>query len=408
MSAVNSLVDHLFRHESGRITAALTRALGARNLALAEEATQEALIRAMQTWPFRGIPSEPAAWLHRAARNYARDQLRRLSSWQTKEPAVQQFLAAQGPGAAAEPGIDDTLAMMLLCCHPAISADSRAALTLKTVSGFSTREIASAFLTAEETVAQRIVRAKRFISDEGLQLELPEGAELAARIDSVCEVLYLLFNEGYFASHGVDALGRDLCEEAVRLLQCVLATGHTTPDRWALAALFHLHLARFEARRNDGGQLLGFDQIQSATYDQTQLRLADGALREAMRAELPSAWHVEAAIASAHCESRRDWLHILTLYDALLQLKPSPLIRLNRAVALFGAERRSEALAELNALENAEGLRDYSLLPATQARLHEEAGNMDEARRAYQRALACAMSDPAREFIERRFAKTIS
>ena len=405
MTRVSTLVDHLFRHEAGRITAALTRALGARNLELAEEATQEALIRALQTWPFRGIPDEPAAWLHSAARNYARDQLRRRANWQTKEPALQQVLEAQGQGAVVMPGMDDTLAMMLLCCHPRIPAEGRVALTLKTVSGFSTREIAAAFLTAEETIAQRLVRAKRLIRDSGLQIEMPEGGELARRLDSVCDVLYLLFNEGYFASQGAMAMRRDLCGEAVRLLRCILTAGHATPERWALAALFHLHLARFDARLGRDGQLLDFDRIQSVAYDAAQLRLADAALREAMQAGTLSAWHTEAAIAAAHCEPRRDWRHIVTLYDALLELKPSPLIRLNRAVAMFRAERREEALAELEALETEEGLRGYSLLPATQARLHEEAGNYPQAKRAYQRALACAMSAPAREFLERRHAQ---
>ena len=202
MSGVPTLVEHLFRHEAGRITASLTRALGARHLELAEEATQEALIRAMQRWPFGGVPAEPAAWLHTVARNYARDQMRRSVTWQTMEPALRQFCEAQGSGADVAPALDDTLAMMLLCCHPALGPESRVALTLKAVSGFSTREIAAAFLAAEETVAQRLVRAKRVLREQGIEMTLPEGGELAGRLDSVCEVLYLLFNEGYFASQG--------------------------------------------------------------------------------------------------------------------------------------------------------------------------------------------------------------
>ncbi|MBL8237126.1 MAG: RNA polymerase subunit sigma-24 [Bryobacterales bacterium] len=404
MSAVNPLVDHLFRHEAGRITAALTRALGARHLELAEEATQEALTRALQTWPFRGVPAEPAAWLHTAARNYARDQLRRRANWQSKEPAVQQFLESRGAGGAAEAEMDDTLAMMLLCCHPAISAESRVALTLKTVSGFSTREIASAFLTTETAIAQRIVRAKRTIGEAGLEMELPEGVELPGRLDTVCDALYLLFNEGYFASHGATALRRELCEEAIRLLGCIAEAGYATPARWALAALFHLHLARFETRVGDDGRLVAFEEMR-AVHDPAHMRLADEALREAMRAARLSVWHVEAAIAAAHCAAQRDWPHITKLYDALLEMKPSPIVRLNRAVAVFRAGRREEAFGELAALEKEEGLRGYSLLPATQARLHEEAGNSGEAKRHYQRALACAMSAPAREFLERRLAE---
>lgn len=405
MSTVHSLVDHLFRHEAGRITAALTRLLGAHHLSLAEEATQEALTRALQTWPFRGIPAEPGAWLHTVARNYARDQVRRLSSRDAKEPALLLFLEAQGSGAFVPPSLDDTLAMMLLCCHPELPAESRVALTLKTVSGFSTREISAALLAQEEAVAQRIVRAKRLIRERGLRMEMPEGRELDERLNTVCNVLYLLFNEGYFASDGPAALRRDLCEEAIRLLQCVLTAGVATPERWSLAALFHLHLARFEARLGPGGEFLDFERIQSSAYDRRHLSLADAALREAMKADALSTWHLEAAIAAAHCHARRDWTHIVSLYDALLQMTASPLVRLNRAVAVFRSGRRQEALAELTELEKEKGLRGYSLLSATQARLQEEAGNQEEAERAYQRALACPMSAPAREYLERRRAR---
>ena len=402
MGGVPTLVEHLFRHEAGRITASLTRALGARHLGLAEEATQEALVRAMQRWPFGGVPLEPAAWLHTVARNYARDQLRRSAKWGVVEPALRQFLEAQGAGALAAPALDDTLAMMLLCCHPVLGPESRVALTLKTVSGFSTREIAAAFLVAEETVAQRLVRAKRVLREQGIEMTMPEGEELAGRLDSVCEVLYLLFNEGYFASQGAMGLRRDLCEEAVRLVDCVLEAGQATPARWALAALFHLHLARFDARQGADGELRDFAEIQVAAYDREHLRRADLALQEAMRAEALSAWHIEAAIANAHCVATRDWAHIVAMYDALLRLKPAPLIRLNRAVAVFRAGRREEALGELEMLEKEKSLRGYALLPTTQARLHQEAGNQELAKRAYQRALSCTMSAAAREFLLRR------
>jgi len=402
---VHSLIDHLFRHEAGRIVAALTRRLGARHFSLAEEAAQEALVRAMQTWPFRGVPPEPSAWLHTAARNYACDQLRRRQTHDDKEPALQYFLDAQTKGELLMPRLDDTFAMMLLCCHPAIPPDSRVALTLKTVSGFSTREIAAAFLTAEETVAQRIVRAKRQFRDRALEMEMPTGADLEARVAAVGDVLYLLFNEGYFASNGPAALRRDLCDEALRLTGCIRDAGYRSPDLAALTALFHLHMARFDARLDAAGQLRDFDGFQQLPCDPTHLRAADAALAEAMRAGTLSAWHLEAAIAAAHCEAERDWAHIVTLYDALLELRPAPLIRLNRSVALSRSGRRDDALNELAALEKEEGLRGYPHLPATQARLHWEAGNLDHARGAYKRALACAMSAPARAFLERQSAR---
>jgi RNA polymerase sigma-70 factor, ECF subfamily len=393
--SVDGLVAHLFRHESGRITAALTRALGSRHLALAEEAAQEAMLRALQTWPYRGVPAEPGAWLHTVARNFARDRLRREAGWSALEPAVQRFFEGMGAGAAAA-GMDDTLAMMLLCCHPSIPPEARVALTLKVVSGFSTREIAAAFLVAEETVAQRIVRAKRAIREGRVEMTMPVGAGAVERLQSVCEAIYLLFNEGYFASGGEASIRRDLCDEAVRLLRCVMEAGSETPERWALLAMFHLHLARFGARGARDGGLAAFDEIESASYDAAQLAQADAALVAAMRTEVLSEWHLEAAIANEHCRTPRNWERIVRFYDALLQMNPSALVRLNRAVALFRAGSRDEALAELEGLEKKGGLRDYALLHATQARLHKEAGNHESAMRAFQSALACTMNKEAR------------
>ena len=367
-------------------------------MALAEEAAQEAMLRALQTWPYRGVPPEPGAWLQTVARNFARDRLRREAGWAELTPAVQRFLEGQREGAAAA-GMDDTLAMMLLCCHPSIAPEARVALTLNVVSGFSTREIAAAFLLAEETVAQRIVRAKRAIREGRVEMAMPSGADAAERLHSVCDAIYLLFNEGYFASGGELSIRRDLCDEAVRLLRCVLETGYATPERWALLAMFHLHLARFGARGAADGGLASFDEIEDACYGAGHLAQADAALAAAMRTELVNEWHLEAAIANEHCRTPRNWERIVRFYDALLQMKPTSLVRLNRAVAVFRAGRREEALAELDALEKKGGLRDYALLHATQARLHKEAGNHESAIRAFQSALACTMNKGARALL---------
>jgi RNA polymerase sigma-70 factor (ECF subfamily) len=367
-------------------------------MALAEEAAQEAMLRALQTWPYRGVPPEPGAWLQTVARNFARDRLRREAGWAELAPAVQRFLEGQGAGAAAA-GMDDTLAMMLLCCHPSIAPEARVALTLKVVSGFSTREIAAAFLLAEETVAQRIVRAKRAIREGRVEMAMPEGAAADERLYSVCEAIYLLFNEGYFASGGELSIRRDLCDEAVRLLRCLLETGYATPERWALLAMFHLHLARFGARGAADGGMASFDEFEDAAYDTGHLAQADAALAAAMRTELASEWHLEAAIANEHCRTPRNWERIVRFYDALLKMKPTALVRLNRAVAVFRAGRREEALAELDALEKKGGLSDYALLHATQARLHKEAGNHESAIRAFQSALACTMNNGARALL---------
>jgi RNA polymerase sigma-70 factor (ECF subfamily) len=394
-------VDHLFRHEAGRITSALTRAMGARYLELAEEATQEALIKALQNWPFRGVPPQPAAWLHLAARNYALDQLRRETRRSGRESELRLFLE-NGNGSPAVPQVDDTLAMMLLCCHPEIPPDGRLALTLKTVSGFSTKEIAAASLATQETVAQRIVRAKKKIREEGLRIEVPESEAWAPRLDTVCDVLYCMFNEGYFASSGEVALRRDLCEEAIRLLDCVLHAGHGRPDRYALQALFHLHLARFDARIGNDGALLAWEQIDTARYDDRHIALAGPPLLAAMKADELSAWHLEAAIAGAHCSPVRDWDYLAGLYDSLERMTPSPVVRLNGAVARFHAGQRDAAFAILKQLEQQESLRGYALLPATLARLHEEAGSPECARSHYREALLCDMSAPSRQYLKRR------
>jgi len=321
---VQELVENLFRREAGRMVASLTRTLGPANLSLAEDAVQEALIRALRMWPYRGVPANPAAWLHTAARHYAVDQLRRSS----KQPSLEPLPLA------VPPTLDDTLQLILLCCHPAIPPESHVALILKTVSGFSVAEIARAFLLLPETIAQRLVRAKRTIREQGLQ---PNPDCLAA----VHAALYLMFNAGYPA-------GGEHCEEAIRLVQCLLAAGLGTADTQALRALFYLHAARFPAPVAPHRAVLGYQALQAS-----------------MQAAELSPWHLEAGIAAAHLWRPIDWPHIVMLYSNLYAVKPTAIVRLNWAVALSQAGEGERAREMLAAIAAGGELNGYAPFEAT-------------------------------------------
>jgi RNA polymerase sigma-70 factor (ECF subfamily) len=321
---MQELVENLFRREAGRMVASLTRSFGPANLSLAEDAVQEALIRALRLWPFRGVPPNPAAWLHTAARHYALDQLRRSAQQPGLEPLP----------LTVAPSIDDTLQLILLCCHPSIPPESHVALILKTVSGFSVAEIARAFLLPPETIAQRLVRAKRTIREQGLQPN-PDCLE------AVHAALYLLFNAGYPA-------GGEHCEEAIRLVECLLDAGLGTADTQALRALFYLHAARFPKPVAPFRAVLGYR-----------------ALEAAMQAPALSPWHLEAGIAAAHLWRPIDWPQIVMLYSNLHAVKPTAIVRLNWAVALSQAGERDRAREMLAAITASGELAGYAPFEAT-------------------------------------------
>ncbi|MBZ2180085.1 MAG: RNA polymerase subunit sigma-70 [Acidobacteria bacterium] len=315
---MQELVENLFRREAGQMVASLTRSFGPANLSLAEDAVQEALIRALRVWPYRGVPPNPAAWLHTAARHYALDQIRRAA----KQPGLEPLPLSEPPS------IDDTLQLILLCCHPAIPSESHVALILKTVSGFSVAEIARAFLSPPETIAQRLVRAKRIIREQGLQPN-PDCLE------AVHAALYLMFNAGYPA-------GGEHCEEAIRLTDCLLDSGLGTADTQALRALFLFHAARFPKSASPYRAVLGYR-----------------ALEAAMQASQLSPWHLEAGIAAAHLWRPIDWPHIVMLYSNLHDVKPTAIVRLNWAVALSQAGEHEEARAMLAAIAASGELNGY-------------------------------------------------
>lgn len=411
---VAQIIDHLFRRESGRLVAILTRRFGVAHLHLAEDVVQDALLKAMQVWPYTGVPDNPSAWLLATAKNRALDHTRRASTWKGKEQAL-VALADEAPAsanAAAAAQFEDEIAdsqlrMMFVCCHPSLPADAQIALILKTLCGFGEREIASAFLAAEDAIAKKLVRARKLLRDARVAMELPPARQLAPRVDSVRRALYLLFNEGYKASHGDTLLRADLCAEAIRLAGLLIAhpVGNR-PETHALLALMHLHAARLPARTADDGSLLVLEAQDRSRWDQAQIRRGLAHLDESGTGDRVTQWHLEAGIAVCHALAptfdQTNWANILELYDALLQVDPSPIVALNRAVALArvrGPEAGLRALAEIPA---SRALQKYHLLHAIQGHLLFEAGRRTDAAAAFARALELAPQPAEREFLQKR------
>jgi RNA polymerase sigma-70 factor (ECF subfamily) len=410
---VQELVEHLFRHQAGRMLATLTHIFGLENLDLAEEVVQEALLQALQQWRFSGIPDNPQGWLLRAARNKALDRLRRQAAFRRKERELQQRLSERqaqqdaADVASAEELDDEQLAMIFACCSPALPSEARVALTLKAVSGFSVAEIARAFLAEEATIAQRLVRAKRRIQEAGIALALPSSAEIPGRLDSVLRVLYLLFNEGYGAHTGENLVREDLCGEAIRLTQLLASRPDTSlPKVHALLALFYLQAARLETRVDGQGNLLLLAEQERSQWDQALLALGVVRLEQAAHGNELSEYHLQAAIAAVHATSpsvaETDWPRLVSLYDQLLALAPSPVVALNRAIAQSMVEGPEKALASLDELSADPSLKNYYLLPAVRADFLRRLGRTAEAAACYQEALTHPCSEPERRFLERQ------
>lgn len=407
-------VDHLFRRESGRLVAILAARLGTANLHLAEDVVQDALLRAMQVWPFTGVPENPSAWLLQTARNRAFDTLRRSRVFAGKAPALAPLIedCAREALAAPPPQFEDEIAdsqlrMIFACCSPILPADAQTALVLKTLCGFGEREIAAAFLSTEEAIAKKLVRARKQLRDARVAVELPSVRALAPRVDSVLAALYLLFNEGYKASHGDSLLRADLCTEAIRLGELLAA--HPLGDRpatHALLALLHLHAARLPARVADDGSLLVLAAQDRSRWDRALTTRGLVHLGKSAAGSSITRWHLEAGIAAAHALApaydRTNWPHILELYDALLALDPSPVVALNRTVALAHVEGIPAALAALEKIPRRRALESYHLFHAVRGQLLLDAGRTSDAAAALRRALALVTVPAERELLQRR------
>ena len=414
---VTRLVDHLFRREAGRLVAILTRHFGVAHLHLAEDVVQDALVRAMQTWPFTGVPSNPSAWLLQTAKNRALDHTRRATLWRGYEPELAPLVedclqsALTVPPPQFEDEIRDSqLRMMFVCCHPGLPAEAQVALTLKTLCGFGEKEIAAAFLATEDAVTKRLVRARRYLREEAVAVELPPAEALAPRVDTVLQALYLLFNEGYKASQGDSLLRADLCAEAIRLAG--LLTAHPLGDRpatHALLALMYLGAARLSARTGDGGSLLLLAEQDRSRWDQAQIRQGMRHLADSGTGLNVTRYHLEAGIAACHCLARdfaaTDWRQIITLYDALLELDGSPVVALNRAVAVAQVEGPRAGLAVLEGIKDRRALENYHLLHAVAGQLWLDAGDTVKAAAGFRRALGLAALPAERTLLERRLAR---
>ncbi|HEU4765866.1 MAG TPA: sigma-70 family RNA polymerase sigma factor [Pyrinomonadaceae bacterium] len=397
----DELVDHLFRRHSAKIVATLTRVFGSRHLDLAEDVVQDALLKALQQWPFKGIPENPAAWLTLVAKNRALDLLRRDASLASKTQELELAL----PRLSFEGAIDDQLALILMCCHPALPLEYQIALTLKTACGFSTTEIARAFLTPQTTIAQRLVRAKRQIRDHDIVIDPPSLDDLPARIDSVLRVIYLLFNEGYAATSGDDLVRSDLCEEAIRLGTLVVDQSPLQlPGAHALLALMMLQAARLSARTLADGTLAVLAEQNRELWDRKLIVVGMRHFGESAAGNSITTYHLQAEIAAIHATSSSDtdtdWPKLVELYDDLYKLEPTPIVLLNRAIAISRADGPHAGLAALEQIDTHHALRNYHLLPAVAAELWKQAGDRDRAADSYRRALACPCSAPERIFLE--------
>jgi RNA polymerase sigma-70 factor (ECF subfamily) len=407
-SDVDALVEHLFRHSAGQMVSRLARWLGSARLDLAEEAVQDALVRALQSWPFGGVPAEPRAWLFQVARHRALDLIRREVSLRGKLETLE--------GATPEADVrehalsDDELAMMFMCCHPSLPHAGRIALTLKTVGGFGVGEIAAAFLAEPDAIAQRLVRAKRQIREQEIAIEIPRPDELGTRLESVLDVLYLLFNEGYAAHGGENLVRADLCGEAIRLAG-ILARNPATdlPSVHALLALMLLQASRLPARVDEAGDLLLLSEQDRARWDHELIAEGLDHLERAASGNEVTPYHVEAAIAAAHAvalnQASTDWPWIVRLYDDLLALKPSPVVALNRAIALAMADGPAAGIAAIERIESDPALARYYLLPAALGGLWLKQGDPVRAAYNYREALTRSCSAPERRFLEKQLAK---
>jgi RNA polymerase sigma-70 factor (ECF subfamily) len=363
------------------------------------------MLRALQTWPDQGVPENAPAWLFRVAHNAAIDAVRRdrIGGQRSAE-----FVAALNESAgigAGDPDVeeqlrDDELRLVFMCCHPAIARDSRIALSLKIAGGFSVREIARAFLAADEAIAQRLVRARRQVREQRLTLEMPHGDELTQRLDSVSEAIYFMFNEGYAAHEGEDLIRTDLCFEALRLGHLIATSTIATPRVHALMALMALQAARLPARTDAAGDLILLEDQDRSRWDQTLIAIGFRHFDRSMAGDEISEYHVQAAIAAAHVREPVDWPLILELYDQLFAMNASPVVALNRAVAIARVRGAEEALASIEQLT----LPGYYLLLAVRGHLLLDLGRRTEAVACFNEAMECRCTEPERRFLRRKIA----
>jgi RNA polymerase sigma factor (sigma-70 family) len=412
-SETRRAIEAIWRIESARLIAGLARLV--RDVGRAEDLAQDALVAALEQWPESGVPDNPGAWLMAVGRRRAIDQIRRDVRLERRQDELGRALELADPAprpedAAADDIGDDLLRLVFTACHPVLSTDARVALTLRVLGGLSTPEIARAFLVPESTVAQRIVRAKRTLADAEVPFEVPSGAELAGRLDSVLEVVYLIFNEGYSATAGDDWMRPELCADALRLGRILAVLAPREPEVHGLVALMEIQASRTRARVDPSGEPVLLLQQDRSRWDQLLIRRGLAALRRAE--ELGGAhgpYALQAAIAACHARAvrpeRTDWHRVATLYAELGRIAPSPIVELNRAVAVSMADGPAAALSIVDALAAEPALRGYHLLPSVRGDLLDRLGRVDEARIEFERGAALTGNARERGLLRRRAAE---
>jgi RNA polymerase sigma-70 factor (ECF subfamily) len=410
------LVENFFRHETGRLHGALIRLLGPQNLALAEDVAQEAMLRALRNWSMGGIPANPSAWITRVAMNLAKDALRHQRMSATKEPAIiaylDQTLAASTLGKESDHEIrDDALRLMFVCAHPAIATDAQVVLALKVLCGFSTGEIARAFLTSEAAIEKQLARTRQRIQEAGVGFEIPEGEDLAPRLNGVLAALYLLFNEGYKASAGDQLLRVELCREAIRLASLLVAhPAGGAPRSHALLALMLLSSARFPARQDEQGDLLRLDDQDRSQWDQSLVDEGLMHLAAAAQGDDVSDYHLQAGIAACHClapdSDSTDWERILRHYDQLHRRNPSPIVALNRAVAVAHVHGAQAGLDAIGEIPRRDRIESYHLFHAVVGELQQQLGEHRAAAESFRRALQLVEVGPEQHHLARMLERS--
>jgi RNA polymerase sigma factor (sigma-70 family) len=404
---VPRLTDRLFREEAGKLVSVLTRIFGIDRLELAEDAVQEALVRALRTWPYYGIPENPAAWITQTAKNLALDIVRREKRFRDKEPeivaSVDGFVLSESPALDTEIK-DDRLRLMFACCHQLIPQEAQTALALKTLCGFSTTEIAIAFLTTDAAIAKRLTRARRRIRELRIPFEIPAGEELSTRLDGVLRTIYLLFNEGYKASSGENLVREELCDEAIRLAELLVQhPAGNQPKTHALLALMLLNAARIPTRVDSEGNLLRLKEQDRTRWDQSMIARGMFHFAQSAAGDELSEYHLQAGIAACHCAAKdyesTDWRQILSLYDRLVALDGSPVIALNRAVALGKIHGPQAGIAAVAAIRRSRKLKSYYLLYAVLGEFESQLDHKQAAAEHFRRSFELAETKSERAFL---------
>jgi RNA polymerase sigma-70 factor (ECF subfamily) len=412
-SMQQSDITSLYRENYGRILASLIRALG--NFELAEDALQDAFAAAVEQWPREGTPNNPPAWIASTARHKAIDRARRQSWFNERRDEIQRLIEFEMTSASdsnVDSFPDERLRLIFTCCHPAINREAQIALSLRTLCGLTTEEIARAFVTPTATMAQRIVRAQKKIRRAGIPYEVPSGEALPERLQSVMAVIYLVFNEGYLASSGDEVVRHELCAEAIRLARILTTLMAVQPEARGLLALMLLHDSRRDARADSNGDLILLEDQNRSRWDRRQIVEGLALAADAMNSAVPGPYAIQAAIAAEHASAKRpddtSWSRIAELYAILLNMNPTPIIALNHAVAIAMSRGLRQGVALIEELEASGELNDYYLMWSAKAELLRRMGDFAAATSAYRRALQGVTSGPERRFLQRRLGEVES